>query len=116
MVLSPCFRRAATIYIPLRKQNVILERNLQEVQVQLELSNSTIESQAAELSRHRKMSNAALESHRLDLLAAEERGDRLNTRLELEIAKRQERESQAARCDEAIAEAEAMRKEVSDDQ
>ena len=89
-----------------------MERNLSEVQVQLELSNGTIESQASELSRQRKQSNTIQETYRLDLQAAGERGDRLNTRLQVEIVKRQEREAQAARCDEALADAEAMRKEV----
>lgn len=107
--------RAATIYTPLRKQIQGLERNLQEVQVQLELSNGTLESQASELSRQRKISNTTQESLRLDLLASEERGDRLNTRLQVEMVKRQEREAQAARCDDAVAAAEAMRKEVSSD-
>jgi hypothetical protein len=104
--------RAASIYMPLRKQIQTLERSLQEVQVQLELSNGTLEAQASELSRQRKQSSTAQESHRLDLLAAEERGDRLSTRLQVEVARRQEREALAGRCEEALADAEAMRKEV----
>lgn len=99
--------------MPLRQQVQGLERCLHEVQVQLELSSGTVESQSSELARQRKQLKTLQESYRLDLMAAEERGDRLNTRLEVEIVKRQEREAQAARCDEALADAEAMRKEVS---
>jgi hypothetical protein len=99
--------------MPLRKQVQGLERSLHEVQVQLELSNDTLGAQGAELSRQRKQSSAAQESSRLDLLAAEERADRLSTRLQVEMVKRQEREVQAARCDEALNDAETMRKEVS---
>lgn len=101
------------MYIPLRQRVQALERDLSEVQVQLELSNGTVEAQASELSRQRKQSQTLQETYRLDLLAAEERGDRLNTRLQVEIVKRQEREAQASRCDDAVADAEAMRKEVS---
>ncbi len=98
--------------MPLRKHNQVLERNLQEVQVALELANGTIESQASELTRQRKQIKTIQESHRLDQLAVEERAERLSGRLETETARRQERESQAALCDQALAEAEALRNEV----
>lgn len=74
----------------------------------------TVQTQSAELARQRKQFGYQLESAQYEAKAAEERGNQLAQKLQLEVDLRRDSQVKADRCDLAERDARQLREEVKD--